>query len=41
MISRVLLKHVENDEITVYVAQKTILKEMSTKIEYDKPAFLF
>jgi hypothetical protein len=39
MISRVFLKHGENNGITVYVTQKTILKEMSTKIEYDKPGF--
>jgi hypothetical protein len=31
----------ENDEITVYVPQETILKEMAAKIEEVKPAFLF
>jgi hypothetical protein len=31
----------KNDGITVYVPKETILKEMATKIEYFKPAFLF
>jgi hypothetical protein len=40
MTSTVLLKR-GNDGIAVYVSKYTILKEMATKIEEVKPAFLF
>jgi hypothetical protein len=33
MTSMVLLKHEENDGITVYILKETILKEMAAEIE--------
>jgi hypothetical protein len=33
MTSMVLLKHGKNDEITVYIPNETIWKEMAAKIE--------
>jgi hypothetical protein len=33
MTSTVLLKHGENDGITVYIPKETIVKEMAAKIE--------
>jgi hypothetical protein len=41
MTSTVLLKRGKNDGITVYVPEETILKKMTTKIEYVKPEFLY
>jgi hypothetical protein len=41
MTSTVLLKHGKNDGVTVYILKETILKEMTAKIEYANPPFLF
>jgi hypothetical protein len=41
MVSTVLLKRGKNDEITVYIPKETILKEMTARIEYVKPVFIF
>jgi hypothetical protein len=39
--SMVLLKHGKNNGITVYILKETIVKEMTAKMEYANPPFLF
>jgi hypothetical protein len=41
MTSTVLLKHMKDYGIAVYVPKKTILKDVAAKIEEVRPAFLF